>query len=238
MMPHMRYQTLMLLASLVFMAVGCSSSNRLKDYSFDNQRAAVIAAIPPAPFFFADSGLDGPPPRGLFDAAVRVSGAIAHHKESRRAQARFDSALTQIDVAEAIAGETLLRSARYLGYDPIDDPRAADVVLDLRVEDYGLVADSWEATVHFELNAEIRLVDNETKAWIWKKKIREVEPISQAMPLGPGFGSVYTARALSRLSVEEMVEALENLASYTAHRLTMDLREAYYESRPEVADVP
>lgn len=236
MTQRIQYRTILAASALALFAVGCGSSDRLKNYTFDDQTAAVIAAIPPEPFFFADSGLDGPAPRGFFDAAVRVSGAIAHRKESREAQARFDSALTQIDVAEQIARQTLVRSARHLRYRPVDDYRDADVVIDIQVKDYGLVADSWEATVHFELNAEVILIDNATQEWIWKKKVHEVEPISRAMTLGPSFGSVYTARALSKLSIEEMVEALENLANYTAHRLTMDLREDYYASRSNVAD--
>jgi len=58
------------------------------------------------------------------------------------------------------------------------------------------------------------------------------EPVSQAMVgLGPSFGNVYTAAALSRLSVKEMVQAFERLSDYCAERLVAELRQDYYKSR-------
>ncbi|MCH8962677.1 MAG: hypothetical protein IH820_15515 [Bacteroidetes bacterium] len=108
----------------------------------------------------------------------------------------------------------------------------ADFILDLHIANYGLVADSWEATVHFEVDAEMLLVDRRTRRVIWKKHLREVEPVSHAdIGLGATFGNVFTAAALSTLSVEEMVVALGHLADFTAARLTATLRHDYYVSR-------
>ncbi len=119
-----------------------------------------------------------------------------------------------------------------LGYRPVSKPADADFILDIRIDNSGLVADSWLAAVHFEVDAEMLLVDRHTRQVIWKKHIREVEPVSQAgVGLGTTFGNTYTALALSKLSTDEMVVALEDLADFTAAHLTAALRHDFYASR-------
>jgi hypothetical protein len=219
-------------AALAVLA-GCGSSNRLSRYDFTGARVAVVAAIPPRPAVFTDLPADAwVNPHDPVGTLIRAGTAAAKHREAREAQARMDSALALVDVPEAIAARALLQSARYLGYQPSNVPGTADYLLDLRVADYGLVADSWEATVHFTVDAEMILVDRHTRRPIWKERIREYEPVSRAtLGLGTTFGNVFTAAALSRLSVEEMTAALEHLAAYAADRLTLALRDDYYESR-------
>lgn len=218
---------------MVLILAGCGGTNRLQEYTFDDATVAVIANIPPRPVVFTD---------GLFDARVhpddpigsifRAGTAIAKNKEAREAQARMDSALADIDVADRVARRALSGSTQTLGYRPVDRPANADYILDIRIADYGLVADSWEAEVRFEVEAEMLLVDGHTRKPIWKKRIREAEPVSQAaLGLGTTFGNVYTAQALSELTAEEMAAALEHLADYTADHLIAALRHDFYASR-------
>jgi hypothetical protein len=212
---------------------GCGGTNRLQEYTFDDATVAVIANIPPRPLVFTD---------GLFDARVhpndpigsifRAGTAIAKHNEAREAQERMDSALAHVDVADRVARRALSGSAQTLGYRPVDRPTNADYILDIRIADYGLVADSWDAAVRFEVEAEMLVVDGRSRKPIWKKRIREAEPVSQAaLGLGTTFGNVYTARALSKLTAKEMAAALEHLADYTADHLTDALRHDFYTSR-------
>lgn len=230
-----RHLSLFLLAALLW--GGCGSSHRLHEVQFDGERMAVVAAIPPRPIVFTDgfgdARVDPDDPIGSF---FRAGTALAKYAEVREAQARMDSALAEIDVAERIAAQTLLDGARHLGYIPVDRPADADYVLDLRVADYGLVADSWNAEVHFEVNAEMILVDRRTRRTIWKERIRTTEPVTDVpLGLGTSIGNVVTAAALSNLSVEEMVVALEHLADFTARQFTGKLRHDYYDSRPHAA---
>ncbi len=221
----------LLLASLL--VTGCRSTNHLQQHDFDGTRMAVVAAIPPHPTVFSDLFFDARVnPDDPLGSVFRAGTAIAKQGQVRAAQARMDSALMHVDIAERIAEDALLGGARYLGYRPENDLDRADYILDLRVENYGLVADSWDAVVHFEVDAELVLVDHHTRQVIWKKHLRSTEPLSAA-PLGLGttFGNVFTASALADLSVEEMVEALEHLSDYTADRFVAVLRHDFYESR-------
>lgn len=222
-----------LLGLVLLTGIGCASANRLHEVDFEDTSVAVVANIPPRPVVFTDvlyeARLDPDDPLG---SIFRVGTAVAKQTEARQAQARMDSALAYVDVADRVARQALHRSAPTLGYRPTNHPDEADFILDIHIASYGLVADSWEAAVHFEVDAEMLLVERRTGRLIWKKHVREVEPVSHAgIGLGATFGNVFTAAALSALSVEEMVVALEHLADFTAARLTATLRHDYYVSR-------
>ena len=230
-MPTRRLIPLLVLLPLL---AACSSSNHLRDYEFTDERVAVVAAIPPRPAVFTDLPWDARvDPDDPIGSIFRAGTAIAKHAEARRAQDRMDSALAFVDVPERIAAQVLLDGSRSLGYRPVDHPHDADYLLDLRVADYGLVADSWDAAVHFEVDAELVLFDRQTDRVIWREHVRTREPISDAPGFGTTFGNVYTAATLSRLSVDDMIRALEDLAGFAAAELVGTLRHDFYESREE-----
>lgn len=228
------YFCLPIFLSMAFLLMmGCGSTNQLQQYDFDGARIAVVAAIPPHPTVFSDLFFDARVnPDDPLGSVFRAGTALAKQGQVRAAQTRMDSALRHIDIAERIAEDALVGGAPYLGYRPENNLDRADYILDLRVENYGLVADSWDAVVHFEIDAELLLVDRRTRQVIWKKHLRSTEPLSAA-PLGLGttFGNVFTASALAGLSVEEMVDALDHLAAFTANRFVAVLRHDFYESR-------
>ncbi len=217
----------------VLLLFGCGTTHRLHDYTFDDATVAVVANIPPRPVVFTDLLFDAYlHPDDPIGSVFRAGSAIAKQAEARAAQTRMDSALAYVDVADRVARRALAQSAQTLGYRPTAHVNDADFLLDLHIADYGLVADSWQAEVHFEVDAEMLLIDRRTRKAIWKRRIREAEPVSQAgVGLGATFGNVYTAVALSHLSVEEMARALEDLADFTADRLAAALRHDFYASR-------
>lgn len=223
------------LISLAMLLGGCGSSNHLHEYDFADRSAAVLAAIPPRPVVFTDFPYEAyVDPHDPIGSVFRAGTAIAKQREARAAQARMDSALMQIDLVERIAAQTLLQSTHMLGYRPVSDPDEADYLLDLRVQNYGLVASSWDATVHLEVEADVLLIDRRSRRVIWKKRLREAEPLSNLpVGLGTSVGNVFTARALSRLSVEDLTQALASLADFTTDRLIVALRDDFYESREE-----
>lgn len=227
-----RYASRLLLGALFLTLAACGSSHRLKKYDFSGGTAAVVAAIPPAPTVFSDAGLGYLDLDRPLETFLRVGTAVVKEGEVRAAQKRLDEALARTDIAGRVAEQTLLRSARHLRYRPVDDPDRADYLLDLRVDDYGLVADSWESTVFFMIDAEVVLIDNATGRVIWDRRIREREPASRSLiGIGPTAGNVFTAATLSNLSVEEMAEAFERLADYSADHIVASLRHDYFKSR-------
>src|SRR5690606_27829515 len=181
------------------------------------------------------SGDPGEAAIDLYDplgSAIRVGTAAAKYREARRAQARLDSVVARVDVADRIARRVLLDGADFLGYYPVNRPAEADYLLDLRIYDYSLVADSFEGTTFFALEGDIVLVDPARGRELWKRRIREREVLDGSLfGLPAAAGNVVTARALSQLSEAEMAAGLERLADYVAGRLTDRLRRDYYRSR-------
>ena len=220
-----------LAAGALLFAAGCGGTNHLAEYDFEGRTVAVTAAVPPLPGVFTDPNVVTPVDLNRpAETFLRVGTAVAKEAAARRAEARMDSALARVDVAERLARRTLLQSARYLGYRPVNDLDRADFLLDIRVKEYGLTAHSWDAAVNFVLDAEVRLLDRRARRVVWKKKIRHTEPVTAAIiGFGPTLGNVFTAATLASLSVDEMERAFKNLADYAADRFAGELREDYYE---------
>lgn len=216
---------------LAVVATGCSSSNRLRDVSLDGRRVAVTAAIPPHPRVQAGSPAESR--ISVFDpigSAVRVGTSLDKRRQARRAQARLDSVVTHVDVADRIARQVLSRSASALRFAPAGRPDEADFVLDLRVADYALVADSFEGATFFVLLGEMRLLDGPRE--VWRLRIEEREVLDRTLfGLPASVGNVITGRALATLSADEMETGLLRLADATAERVAERFRRDYLDSR-------
>jgi len=221
----------LLLAAAV--ASGCGASNRLDEVSLDGRRVAVTAAIPPAPRVQAGSPLEaGIDPYDPIGTAVRVGTSIDKRRQARRAQARLDSVVARVDVADRIARQALARTAALLRFAPAPTPEAADFVLDLRIEDYALVADSYGAAVYFVLLGEVRLLDPASGAVLWDAELREREVVDRLwFGLPAAAGNVFTGRALATLSSREMAVGLGRLADIAAERIVDRLASDYVRSR-------
>lgn len=223
----------LLLATVLPVLSGCGPGHRLRDYDFNDRSVAVIAAIPAGPRVmsgpWSEAFVD---PRDPFGTAVRVGTAAAKWDQARKAQARLDSAAARVDVAEIVARRALTGSAPTLGLRAVDRPEDAHFVLDIRVYDYGLVADSHDGATYFAMEADVVLLDERTRETIWKEKLREREVLTHTLfGLPPAAGNVVTARALARLSAEEMEAGLVRLAEFAADRVTRELREDFLDSR-------
>ena len=221
---------------LALAAVGlsaCGPSNRLREVSLDEARVAIVAAIPPHPRVQAGSPLEGAVDyRDPLGTAARVGSAAEKYRQARRAQARLDSAVQAVDLPDRIARRVLTQSAALLRVAPTARPADADFLLDLRVRDYALVADSFEGAVYFVVEGDLLLLEAATGREMWDARVREREKLTGSLfGLPPAAGNVITARALSRLSADEMSEGLSRLADLAAERVVDRLRRDYARSR-------
>jgi hypothetical protein len=208
----------------------CGSSNRLAEYDFNGSTLAMVDAIPPRPdvfsndFFFVDT--DRP-----LRTAIRFGSRVIREVESRRLRRRLDSAYSLVDVSTLVADQTLDRSSLYLRARATDDPYGSDYVLDLRVAEYGIVADSWTAGAEFMLNARLMLLDSSGRR-IWQNEIKVREPVTgHVVGVGPAANDIITAAVMSSLTVEEIATALEGLAEFSADRLSARLQGDFIKSR-------
>ena len=142
-----------------------------------------------------------------------------------------ENAFQMIRFSERMAAGVLARGADYLGYAPVGSPTEADFLIDLRIDEYGILADSWDNATYFVVKGEIWLVDNQSKEIIWKKRVRDRELVTDNYFLGVTVGNVMTARMLAALSSEEMAAGLERLADGSAERLSRTLLRDYAHSR-------
>jgi hypothetical protein len=216
---------------------GCSSSNRLREVDLTDRRVAVLAAIPPQPRVQSgDPGEAAVNPYDPIGTAARVATAAAKYREAREAQARLDSAASMVDVADRIARRVLAQSATLTGFRPVSRPDEAEYHLDLQVADYALVADSREGATYFAIEGRVRLLDAHNGRVLWTRRLREREVLDGSVfGLPTVVGNVVTARALARLTEEEMARGLERLADLTADRIMRRLHEDYRDTREAFA---
>ena len=237
--PSVRTPLLYTAAFLLAAAVtGCGPSNRLREVELGGRRVAIVAAIPPHPRVQAGSAAEtGIDPYDPVGSILRVGTAIDKHRAARRAQTRLDSVVARVDVADQIARRVLVRSAEVLRIVPADRPDGADYVLDLRVADYALVADSFEGDTYFVLLGDLLLRDARTGDELWRGDIRERNVLDGSIfGLPAAVGNVVTGRALSRLTPEQMEAGLTRLADVTAQRVAERLETDYARSRRAYAD--
>ena len=101
----------------------------------------------------------------------------------------------------------------------------------MKIKKYGIEAQSWDASVDFIMNLEVRLIDNIKHMEIWEKTINERTMITNSIfGLGDTFGNVITASALSELSEEEMITGFTHLADYAADHVAEKILEDYVEA--------
>lgn len=228
-MFRLRLSLVALIATVA--ASGCAPSNRLREVSLDGQRVAVTAAIPPHPRVQAGSPAEARVnPYDPIGSILRVGTARDKRREARRAQTRLDSVVARVDVADRIARQVLSRSATALRFAPTSRPDEADYVLDLRVYDYALVADSFDGATFFVLLGEMRLREGGRDLWHVRLEERQVLDRT-AFGLPAAVGNVLTGRALARLTADEMETGLLRLADATATRVAARLERDYLASR-------
>ena len=228
---------LVLLAAALVSLSACSSGNRLHEVSLDGQRVAVAASIPPAPRVQAGSPAETAiNPYDPIGSAVRVGTSASKARAARAAQARLDSVVARVDVSDRIARQVLAGSARALRFAPAQRPSDAGYLLDLRVVDYALVADSFDGDVFFVLQGDVTLSDPATGAVFWRTDLAEREVLDGSFfALPAAVGNVVTGRALSRLSGDAMAGGLVRLADFTAQRIVDRLARDYQRSRSDYA---
>lgn len=223
------------LVALLIFASGCGPSNRLREVSLNGQRVAVTAAIPPHPRVQAGSAAEsGINPFDPIGSIIRVGTAAEKRRNARHAQARLDSVVARVDIADRIARQVLVRSADALRFIPASRPSEADMLLDLRIVDYALVADSFEGDTYFILLGEMLLMDPNTGEEFWRTGIEEREVLDASwFGLGAAVGNVITGRALANLSAAEMETGLMRLSDIAAGYISDRLRRDYARSRDD-----
>ena len=162
---------------------------------------------------------------------MRAGADVAREREGRRANARLDSATARIDIPAVLAQRTLARASRYLGTRPITDDQAADYLMEVRMERFGINAKGDEAAYLFTF-AEAVLIDRRTGREIWNVRIHGRDRLTPYVESSsPIPGSVITAGTLGTVSVADFQAALNQLMDLSSNSITNELRAALRDVR-------
>ncbi|HCR48472.1 MAG TPA: hypothetical protein PLL64_13340 [Rhodothermales bacterium] len=211
---------------------GCTL-NKLPEYNLRDQKMAVMAAIPPSPKIYSDFWYDTRmDSRNPWRTMLRIGTAVAKYIQVDKAEARLDSALQHVDVPEIMARKTLLSAAESIGYAPVSSVKDADFIMDLRIRQYGIRADSWFGATYLFVEGDVLIYDNQTNKSIWKRGVQVRDRVSRHwFGLGGGAGNIFTATDLAKLSVKDMETGFRNLAEFAGERIARSILDDYQRKR-------
>ncbi len=208
----------------------CGGGHHLSEYPFSSRTLAVVYIAPPSPELLT-SYYDLRSSQNPIEAVVRAGADVAREREGRRANARLDSATARIDIPAVLAQRTLARASRYLGTRPITDDQAADYLMEVRMERFGINAKG-DAAAYLFTFAEAVLIDRRTGREIWNVRIHGRDRLTPYVESSsPIPGSVITAGTLGSVSVADFQAALNQLMDLSSNSITNELRSALRDVR-------
>ncbi|MFW6079805.1 MAG: hypothetical protein ACODAE_09295, partial [Gemmatimonadota bacterium] len=126
---------------------GCSNKQRLAEYDYRGRTLGLVTIAPAHPELLTgmDIDIDTDNPLGTL---IRAGAEIARETSAADTRARLDSAARTVEVSDRMGGRVLGDVSRYLRTRPVEDletgaREAVDFELEIRVDRYGIVADSW-----------------------------------------------------------------------------------------------
>jgi hypothetical protein len=211
----------------------CGGRHHLGDYDYAGRSIAVVRLAPPSPeIWTGDHSISSD---NAIIAVIEAGSAVAVELESRRARARLDSAASNVDMGRIMADRALARAARYLGARPVGDDDAADFLLEIDVEQFGIDASGGGAATLY-VEGEAILLDAASGREIWNQEVSawdQLTPSVGGVEGASAAGGVLTAAALTRITVADFERVLEQLAGYAADVMTDELREDLRDARDD-----
>jgi hypothetical protein len=224
------FARLTLILALAWAGAGCASAGRLAEYDFQDRTLAAVTTAPPRPTIETpDATLAPPGEGGLLGAVIRAGAELARDYEAWKAGPKLDRAATLADVSGRMSAGVLDRSAAVLRAEPVAGVRDADFEMVVHVTDYGIDFSDWDGAARWFIRAEVTLNDADGRR-IWRADVDERDDVRGGVQ-GGAVGDILTARALAKMSEEEMAGALRGLADYSAERIARKLRDGLAKAR-------
>jgi hypothetical protein len=208
---------------------GCASGpdpGRLAEYDFRDHSVAVSTTTPPRPEFFPDTELDVSQADGWLGAAVAVGSEIYKDIQLEGLRPRMDSAAAQADLEGLMSGVLLEECSRVLRARPAASVRDADFEFEARLTRVGITADNPDDDVYIFIEGQVRLLEARSGGpLIWEDRIEISQPLADGWKqedysvTSRVLDDVFTARALSNLTVEELKQVLEYAAEDAGYLL-------------------
>jgi|GEM_PF-1517330 len=205
-----------LLVSVMLVAAACVPPGAFQRSAFEGRTLAVIATPDPPPIVFherlarvgvAPYAEDGRAPEGYEEVEV---------ERAERLEAQLREAVANLAVTDTLARELGARTANALQMELVANPDEADVLLDVRVLDFGLTTDGFTSGATTFIDADVALLYPDDRD----------EPLWAFFP-GQRGGPTFSGRLLLRVESEQLLDALRDHVRWVADRYERTLREDF-----------
>ena len=225
---------------VLFSLFACSNAyKKLIPYTFNDKTVAATVTSTPwgnvttNSYFTISTDSKKSSSENLFNTLVNIGSTVVNTIEAGKTQAKLDSAMKDVNVAEIIKTQTLQQCSNILHFNPIKDTRTADFLFSITINSYGIGANSWASSVNFNMDVTLKIYDNHTSALIWKTDVSDSRPVSSSFFLtgSTAVGNVLTAVQLSQLTPDQMKNGFTHMAEYSANKIVDKLQKDYAKSR-------
>ncbi len=154
--------------ALLLMLAGCMPGAMFDLQSLEGQRMAVVTSAPPVdPIVYHERlsqvgvfpyAEDGREPRGYEETEV---------ERAEQLEAVLREAMRDVNLVDSIGPRIGAFTANRLALQLTEDPEAADVLLDIRILDFGLTTGGLGQGATAFIDADIALLDAETRDVLW-----------------------------------------------------------------------
>ncbi len=238
---NMKKSIQLVIAVIVLMSLfACSNAyKKLVPYTFNGKTVAAMVTSTPwgnvstNSYFTISTGTSKKSSsEQILNTVLNVATTVINSVEASKAQAKMDSAMKHVDVANIIKTQTLQQGSDILHYNPINDTHTADFLFSLTINNYGISSNSWASSVNFNMDVTLKIYDNHNSSLIWKTEVSESDPVSSAFFFGnTAAGNVLTALQLSQLTQDQMKAGFTHMAEYAANKIVEKLQKDYAKSR-------
>jgi len=237
---NMKKSIHLIIAVIVLISMfACSNAyKKLIPYTFNGKTVAAVVTSTPwgnvtTNSYFSIGSSGKSKSDDVLNTLINIGTTVINSIEAGKTQAKLDSAMKDVNVAEIIKTQTLQQGSNILHYNPIDDTRSADFLFSLTINSYGIGANSWASSVNFNMDVTFKIYDNHTSTLIWKTDVSESRPVSSSFFLtgSTAVGNVLTAVQLSQLTQDQMKTGFTHMAEFAANKLVEKLQKDYAKSR-------
>jgi ABC-type uncharacterized transport system auxiliary subunit len=210
----------------------CTTVNKFDSYRVEGSTVAVSMMKPPQPSMDVNYNVTIDAHNPVL-TAISVGTNIAKANEAAKVAPMMRDALSNVDVPGIVLKEAYTACLAALDAYGEENKFAADYLLSLDIEEYGIHAHSYSGEVTLSIDLTARLFHNASGELVWR---RDFSMRKAASPVMFGFGNevvgtIISAAALSNLSQEDLEDGFERLAEDAARSIARTLEDDIYNAR-------
>ena len=218
-------------ALLVVLLASCASTRHLDTVELERSTLKIDVRGETAARVDADYHVkvDADDPLGTM---ISVGTSFAKATQVQQVRGRLERATEDLDLAQIVEEGLSEFFTSEFGAQMVQQATAADYLLIVEVQDYGIEAGSWSSAVEMRVEVLCKLFRTDDGRRVWRNRVSVSQEASPAFfGLSGVAGNVVSAGVLSELTEEEIARGMERLSRRIALEIAYEFEDDFYRAR-------